>query len=161
MKIKNKSYHEVKINGFTIGFAVSLYHYYSATYSVVSTELIPFPTTLHSIPTLIFNDPWPTYIEDNFINPNRDESQIGSLLSQMFSNILEHQVEIIKLREAYNLRFNINDSIYSGFLVHEKQLTPNFKQVQLFPNNELYRYDINKPDHEIEQEIVDIIRNKI
>ena len=160
MRTKNKSYHEIKINGFTIGFAVSLYYYYSSGYNLITTELIPYPTTLYNVPTLEFNDLWPVYIENPLRSLKQEESQIKDLLNQMFSNLESHTVEIINQREGYNLQLKIGDKIQNGFLVYERQLQPNFKQVQLFPNNEIYQFGIDRPDSEIYIEIVDILMNK-
>ena len=160
MRTKNKSYNEIKINGYTIGFAVSLYYYYSSGYNLITTEFIPYPTTLYNVPTLKFNNLWPVYIENELQSKMQDEAQISELLAQMFSNVNDHTVEIINRREGYNLQLNINNNMRNGFLVHERQLVPNFKQVQLFPSNELHKFDIDKPDSEIEVEIVSILMGK-
>lgn len=160
MITKNKSYHEILINGHSIGFAISIYYYNSWSNNSISTELIPYPTTLYKIPTLKFNSVWPSYKESQIISVSQDESEIKSLLNEMFSNLNDHIVEIIKHREGYNLHLKIGEKIYNGFLVHERRLTPNFKQVQLFPSNEILRYNIDKNDSEIEAEIVNILMNK-
>ena len=153
MKTKNNSYLEIQINGTTIGFATNVFHYYSYTTSIISTEIIPYPA-ITTIQGINLNPNWPTYLESALTNNGQDIVQTEQLLKIIILNFKNYNVKIFSRREAYNLEVKVKGESKKAFLVYEKYFVPNFKQVQIFPSNEIIRFPIEKEDHEIQDEVV-------
>ncbi|MCO6174489.1 hypothetical protein NHF50_05480 [Flavobacterium sp. NRK F10] len=157
MKKKHYSYYELKINSITIGYSTNLYHYYLPYSSnLISTEIIPYPISA-SIENLKIKNNYPTYKESVLTNSNQDILQTEQLLKEIFLNLEDFEVEIIEHRTSFILEFIKEDEKIKVYLVHEKNIEPNYKQIQFLNNDDCYKYNIAESDIKIVTEIRELL----
>lgn len=157
MKRKCYSYLEIEINGEFVGFSTIAYHYNAVGFprDIISAELLLYPK-VYNITSIQIADQWATYTEDivSFATANQDERLTKQLLAQAIPNLDNYQVSFNRRRDAFYLDLNINQTIHRCLLIHERYISPNFKQVQILATGTIFRFAIDKPDNEIQDEIV-------